>query len=166
ASARLLPRSGNGRSRPLLDLLDGEAIPLPSGEAARDLGRPPSQGRLRAEGALAEVDAARPRRTCQVLDQRDASRPGWGAVPTTLELGPQVENLREAKLDRIPRRPGLESTRHCREITPSSRRLRAPQSARKASIEAAARGPARPSQSGISGGSLGGCSASLRSAAA
>jgi hypothetical protein len=105
---RLLPQPT------LIDLLDWKASLLPRGEAARDLGRPPAQGRLRADGVLAEVDGAGPLRTCHVLDERDRSRPRRGSEAATLDLGPQIENLREAELDRAPRRLGLKrSRRHC-----------------------------------------------------
>src|SRR5215218_2815782 len=96
----------------LIDLLDGKVSLHPRGEAARDLGRPPAQGHLRADGVLAEVDAARPLRTCHVLGERDRSRPRWGSVAATLDLGPQIEALREAVLDRVPRSLGLKRSRH------------------------------------------------------
>ena len=107
-SSDLLRRPG------LSDLLDWKPSLHPRGEAARDLGRPPAQGHLRADGVLAEVDGARPFRIRNVLGERDRSRPRWGSVAATLELSPQIENLRGAALDRVPRRVGLKScSRHC-----------------------------------------------------
>jgi hypothetical protein len=99
----------------LIDLLDWKASLLPRGEAARDLGRPPAQRQLRAEGVLAEVDGAGSLRTCHVLGERDWSRSRWRSVAATLDLGPHIENLREAELDRAPRRLGLKRSRsrHC-----------------------------------------------------
>jgi hypothetical protein len=96
----------------LIDLLDWKASLHPRGEAARDFGCPPAQGHLRADGALAEVDGAGPLRTCHVPGERDRSRPRWGSVAATLDLGPQIENLREAELDRVPRRLWLKRSRH------------------------------------------------------
>src|SRR5215207_8598112 len=104
------------RADALIDLLDWKASLHPRGEAARDLGRPSAQGHLRADGVLAEVDGTRPFRTCHVLGERDRSRPRWGSVAATLDLGPQIENLREAELDRVPRRLRLKSSRHCRQF--------------------------------------------------
>ena len=101
----------------LIDLLDWKASLLPPGEAARDLGRPPAQGQLRAEGVLAEVDGAGSLRTCHVPGERDWSRPRWRSRAATLDLGPQIENLRKAELDRVPRRLGLERMRHCVELS-------------------------------------------------
>src|SRR5215218_11497960 len=101
----------------LIDLLDGKVSLHPRGEAARDLGRPPAQGHLRADGVLAEVDAARPLRTCHVLGERDRSRPRWGSVAATLDLGPQIENLREAELDRVPRRLWLKRSGHSGQLS-------------------------------------------------
>jgi hypothetical protein len=97
----------------LSDLLDWKPSLHPRGEAARDLGRPPAQGHLRADGVLAEVDGARPFRIRNVLGERDRCRPRWGSVAATLELSPQIENLRVADLDRPPRLLGLNSSRHC-----------------------------------------------------
>src|SRR5678815_4173308 len=94
------------------DLLDWKAGLHPGCEAPRDLSRPSAQGRLRADGPLAEVDGAGSFRTCDVLGQRDRSRPRWGAVAATLKLGPQIENMREAELRRIPCRLGRECSRH------------------------------------------------------
>ena len=104
--------SAYSRSPRYFDLLDWKASLLPRGEAARDLGRPAAQGRLRADGVLAEVDRTGPLRTCHVLGERYRSRPRRGSVAATLDLGPQIENLREAELDRAPRRLGLERSRH------------------------------------------------------
>jgi hypothetical protein len=95
------------RPPPITDILDWKASLLPCGEAARDLCRPVAQGRLRAYGVLAEVDGGGALRICDVLGKRDRSRPRRGSVPTTLDPGPQIENLREADLDRAPRRLGL-----------------------------------------------------------
>src|SRR6266511_3553419 len=110
----------NGASHPhrsrdnsgLGDLLDWKASLLPGGEAPRDLRRPPAQSRLRPDRVLAEVNGARSLRTCDVLGERDRSCPRWGPVAATLELGPQIENLPEAELHRVPCRLGLESPRH------------------------------------------------------
>jgi hypothetical protein len=102
-----------GRADALIDLLDWKPSLDPRGEAARDLGGPPAQGHLRADGVLAEVDGARPLRTCHVLGERNRSCPRWGSVAATLDLGPQIKNLREAELDRIPRRLWLKRSRHC-----------------------------------------------------
>jgi hypothetical protein len=106
-----------GRADALFDLLDWKASLHPRGEAARDLGRPVAQGHLRSDGVLAEVDGARPLRTCHVLGERDGSRPRWGSVAATLDLGPQIQNLREAKLDRVPRRLWLKRSRHCGQLS-------------------------------------------------
>jgi hypothetical protein len=94
-------------SSALIDLLDWKSRLLPPGEAPRDLCRPPAQGHLRADGVLTEVDGAGALRTRHVLGQRDRSCPRRGSVAATLDLGPEIENLREAELDRVPSRLGL-----------------------------------------------------------
>src|SRR6187455_296986 len=106
AEAPLLVQGGYSRS-PRFDILHWKASLLPCGEAARDICRPAAQGRLRADGVLAEVDGAGTLRTCDVLGERDRSRPRRGSVAATLDPGPQIENLPNADLDRAPRRLGL-----------------------------------------------------------
>jgi hypothetical protein len=66
---------------------------------------------------LAEGDGARPLRTRHVLGERDRSRPRWGSVAATLDLGPQIQNLREAELDRVPRRLWLKRSRHLSQLS-------------------------------------------------
>ena len=105
ASRRQRCRDNSG----LGDLLDWKVSLPPGGEAPRDLRRPAAQGRLRPDRVFAEVDGARSLRTYDVLGERDRSCPRWGPVAATLELGPQIENLREAELHRVPCRLGLES---------------------------------------------------------
>jgi len=97
----------------LVDLLDWKAGLLPCGEATFNLGSSPAQRRPRADGVLAEVDGAGTLGTDYVLGERYRSRPGRSSVAATLHPGPQIENLREAELDRAPRRIGLHGTHHC-----------------------------------------------------
>ena len=100
-------------SRPtLIDLLDWEASFFPRGEPARNLSRPVAQGRLRADGALAEIDRAGTLRVDDVLGEGDLSRPRRGSVAATLDPGPKIENLGKAELDRAPGRLGLKRSRH------------------------------------------------------
>lgn len=108
----VLPRRHLLPQRALIDLLDWKAGLDPRCEPARDLGSAAAQGDLRANGVLAEVDGARPLWTRNVLGERDRYRPRWRSVAATLDLGPQIENLREAELDRVPRRLRLKSSRH------------------------------------------------------
>ena len=61
---------------------------------------------------LAEVDGTGTLRTHDVLGVRDPSRPRRGAMTATLELSPQIENLREAELHRAPRGLGLKRSPH------------------------------------------------------
>ena len=41
-------------------------------------------------------------------------------MAATLDLGPQIENLREAEIDRVPRRLGLKRSRHCGQLIASA----------------------------------------------
>src|SRR5829696_3595943 len=61
---------------------------------------------------LAEVDGTGTLRTHDVLGVRDTSRPRRGAMTATLELSPQIENLREAELHRAARGLGLKRSPH------------------------------------------------------